>query len=127
MNGATMNIGLALAQIAEVCHEVNVAYCRAIGDNSQPSWKDAPEWQRKSAVEGVRFVLTHPEAGPDASHNSWLAEKERDGWKYGPTKNPEKKEHPCFVPYDQLPTEQKAKDYIFGAVARTMLKQQFGD
>jgi hypothetical protein len=43
-----------------------------------------------------------------------------DGWKYGPVKDPEKKEHPCFVPYDRLPTEQKAKDYIFGAVVKSL-------
>ena len=28
-------------EIARVCHEVNRAYCQAIGDNSQPTWEDA--------------------------------------------------------------------------------------
>jgi glucose-6-phosphate 1-dehydrogenase/6-phosphogluconolactonase len=28
-------------------------------------------------------------------------------------KNPETKEHPCFLPYEQLPADQRAKDYIF--------------
>ena len=36
-------------------------------------------------------------------------------------KNPETKEHPCFVPYDELPEAQKAKDAIFGAVVRGVL------
>ncbi len=39
-------------QIARVCHEVNKAYCEALGDNSQPTWEDAPEWQRSSARMG---------------------------------------------------------------------------
>ena len=107
-------------QIACVCHEVNRAYCQALGDNSQPSWVDAPEWQRSSAINGVQFHLANPDAGPDHSHIEWLKEKEATGWKFGPVKDPEKKEHPCFVPYDQLPVEQKAKDYIFRAVVHAL-------
>lgn len=100
-------------EIARQCHETNRAYCMAIGDFSQPEWEAAPQWQKDSAYKGVDFHLKHPDAKPEDSHNSWLAEKEKDGWKYGPVKNPETKEHPCFVPYQQLPSEQKAKDYLF--------------
>ncbi|MFN7131182.1 MAG: RyR domain-containing protein [Myxococcales bacterium] len=106
--------------IAKVCHEANKAYCEALGDASQPSWEGAPEWQRQSALKGVEHHLTHPDATPADSHNSWLAEKKAAGWKYGPVKDPEKKEHPCFVPYEQLPREQQAKDYIFRAVVRAL-------
>lgn len=109
--------------IARTCHEANRAYCQAIGDNSQPSWNDAPEWQKESARNGVLFHL-NGEHGPEASHESWLAEKRADGWKYGPVKNPETKEHPCFVPYSELPLEQKAKDYIFRAIVHAMGKPE---
>lgn len=111
----------AINMVARTCHEVNRAYCAAIGDHSQPAWEHAPEWQKDSARNGVAFIMQNPDAGPDASHNSWLAQKEAEGWKYGPVKDPEKKEHPCFVPYDQLPQEQKVKDYLFGAVVRSLL------
>ncbi|HTP77711.1 MAG TPA: RyR domain-containing protein [Rhizomicrobium sp.] len=107
-------------EIARVAHEINRAYCTALGDNSQPSWKDAPEWQRSSAINGVSFHLNNPNAGPDHSHNEWLKEKRETGWKFGPVKDPEKKEHPCFVPYDELPVEQKAKDYLFRAVVHAL-------
>lgn len=101
--------------LAELSHEINRAYCAVLGDHSQPTWEDAPDWQRDSARNGVRFTLTHPEATPEDSHKSWLAQKEAEGWKYGPVKNPETKEHPCFVPYAELPEAQKAKDYLFRA------------
>lgn len=107
-------------EIASVCHEANRAYCKSIGDSSQPAWEDAHEWQRSSAVNGVKHALENPGAPPSASHDSWLAEKEAAGWKHGPVKDPEKKEHPCFVPYDLLPPEQKAKDKLFQAVARAL-------
>jgi len=99
--------------VAKACHEINRAYCQAIGDDSQPSWDDAPEWQRTSAINGVKFHLSNPDASPSASHESWLAQKTAEGWKYGTVKNPDLKEHPCFVHYSDLPTEQKAKDYLF--------------
>lgn len=109
-----------LTKIAKVCHEVNRAYCQALGDNSQLPWDDAPDWQRESAVNGVKFHMENPNAGPDASHNSWLAEKERTGWKYGTVKDADKKEHPCFLPYDMLPVDQRAKDYIFSAIVKVL-------
>jgi hypothetical protein len=113
---------MELEKIARVCHEANRAYCQAIGDFSQPYWDEAPEWQRKSAINGVQFHMDHPGADPSASHEAWLEEKQRDGWKYGAVKNPDTKEHPCFVPYEQLPVEQRAKDYIFTAIVREISK-----
>jgi hypothetical protein len=87
------------------------------------AWEDAPPWQQKSAINGVQFTISHPEASPAASHESWLAEKRADGWRYGPVKDPEAKTHPCFVPYDLLPLDQRAKDYIFQAVVRSVVAQ----
>lgn len=110
----------SLAAIAKVCHEVNRGYCQAIGDNSQKTWAEAEAWQRESAIAGVLFAIKNPNAGPDHQHNAWLADKTRDGWIYGPVKNPERKTHPCCVPYEALPLEQKVKDYLFKAVVRGM-------
>lgn len=107
--------------IAKVCHQANKAVCVAFGDMSQPEWADAPEWQRTSAIKGVQFVIDNPNAPPSASHESWLAEKAATGWSYGPEKDPERKRHPCFVPYDQLPPDQRAKDHVFCAIVRAMI------
>jgi hypothetical protein len=107
-------------RIAQVAHEINKAYCESVGDFSQPTWEDAPNWQKESAVNGVVFHLNNPDAKPSHSHESWLAEKEAGGWKYGPVKNPEAKEPPCLVPYDELPTEQKTKDFLFKQVVESV-------
>lgn len=111
---------MTLEQVAQVAHEINKTYCEALGDKTQLIWEEAPEWQRSSAIHGVNFHLNNPDAGPDASHNNWLKQKEEEGWKYGPVKNTETKEHPCFIPYDQLPTEQKAKDYLFRQIVHSL-------
>jgi hypothetical protein len=103
---------------AEAAHEMNRVYCQSLGDTSQPLWKDAPDWQRSSALVGVDGVFAGN--GPGASHESWLKEKAETGWKYGPVKDPEKKEHPCFVPFNELPRDQQQKDHIFVQTVHTM-------
>lgn len=111
---------MTVEQIAKTCHEANKALCESLGDYSQVPWDYAPQWQKDSAVEGVKFNLANPEAPASASHDSWLAEKERTGWKFGPVKDSEKKEHPCFVPYEELPIEQQAKDHLFKSVVAAL-------
>lgn len=106
--------------IARVCHEVNRAYCAALGDLSQAPWENAPEWQRTSALHGVEMHRANPDAGPELSHAAWLAEKRASGWIWGPTKDVERKLHPCCVPFEELPVEQRAKDFLFGAVVAAL-------
>ena len=76
-------------------------------------------WQRDSARMGVDLHMSK-NVGPEASHESWMAQKVADGWVYGPTKDPERKTHHCIVPFDMLPREQQAKDFIFRAVVHAM-------
>ena len=113
---------LTARQTAKVAHQVNKAYCEALGDMSQLDWEDAPEWQRSSALNGVRFHGENPDAGPEHSHEQWLAEKEKEGWVYGEVKDEEEKTHPCMVPFEELPVKQQAKDFIFRAVVHSCLE-----
>lgn len=111
-----------IESIARVCHEANRALCLAFGDASQPTWDEAPEWQKDSAKKGVQFHLDNPNAGPEASHTAWMADKEAAGWTWGEKKEPEAKKHPCMVPFANLPKEQQAKDHIFRAIVHAHAK-----
>jgi hypothetical protein len=121
---------MQIEQAAKIAHEVNRAFCLRLGDTSQPAWEDAPDWQKRSAIDGItlhwKALARGEELPPSASHNSWLAGKEADGWKYGAVKDPAKKEHPCFVPYEDLPPDQQTKDYLFGAVAHATFEEKAG-
>lgn len=112
---------MSIKEVARVAHEVNRGYCEALGDTSQVPWADAPDWQRESAMNGVRMHVANPDATPEDSHKSWLREKYADGWVYGVEKDAELKTHPCCVPYASLPAEQRAKDYIFRAVVHALV------
>jgi hypothetical protein len=111
---------ITVEQIAEVCHEANRAYCATLGDKSQGPWVSTPELMQDSVVDGVWFHLANPTAKPKDSHERWLAEKRTAGWKYGPAKDESKKEHPCMVPYKDLPPTQQAKDVLFIGIVHAL-------
>lgn len=108
--------------IARVCHEANRAYCKTLGDDSQPTWEDAPDWQTESAVSGVKFQVEAPWT-PEASHEKWCEQKEQEGWTHGLEKNTLLKQHPCLVPWGDLPSDQRRKDVLFQAVCRALLEE----
>src|SRR5579863_941844 len=111
-----------IKQVARICHETNRAYCLSIDDPSQNPWEFAEEWQRESAIKGVEFAIANPDAPASAQHEAWLNDKTRDGWIFGPVKDPTKKEHPCMVPYADLPLEQRIKDHLFKGVVRAFVE-----
>ena len=67
----------------------------------------------KSILDDVYYVLDNPNCTPEQQHNNWVHFKRADGWRYGPEKDFERKEHPCLVPYSELPEIQQRKDSVF--------------
>jgi len=43
-------------------------------------------------------------------HEIWSAERIAQGWKYGPKRNNDTKEHNCLVPYEDLSDDEKEFD-----------------
>ena len=43
-------------------------------------------------------------------HEVWAAARMEQGWKYGERRDDALKTHPCLVPYDDLPEEEKDYD-----------------
>lgn len=106
---------------AAYAHEQNRLWCLELGDTSQMPWADAPEWQRTSCISGVRFLVSNDFPPPEASHENWLRDKAADGWTFGEVKDAEKKTHPCFRPYAELPHIQQYKDHLFRWAVRFSL------
>lgn len=111
---------LTVDQIAKICHEANRLYCEMMGHPPILPWSHAPEWQTTSAINGVTHAMANPMVTPEDMHANWAAEKSIDGWVHGPVKDASKKEHPCLVPYDELPADQRAKDSLFLNVVRAL-------
>lgn len=107
--------------IAAICHEANRRYCHEIGERDKKSWEESSWATRQSAIAGVIFYMQNPNAEDADMHDQWLTRKLEEGWKYGPVLNESVKEHPCVLPYDKLPMQQKIKDALFRHVARTFI------
>lgn len=113
-----------IAIVAKICHQANKAYCESNGDSSQLDWENAAAWQRKSACAGVEYAIANPDASPGSQHAAWLADKIKDGWKYGPKKDEKKKEHPSMVPFEQLPVLDQLKDALFLSIVRALVPRK---
>ena len=104
----------SITEIAEIADETNRTYCQTIGDYSQVGWDFCEQWQRLSALDGVRAIERGIVTKPEQSHENWMKLKEDEGWVYG-------KEHPYMVPFEELPHEQQMKDHLFFAIVTTLL------
>lgn len=112
---------LTLLDIASIAHEANRQICRCAGDHTQPRWDDAPPWQTESALAGVHYARLHPEATPRDMHASWVDQKIREGWKWGPRKDVDLKEHPDMVQFEDMAPIHKAKDHLILAITKALL------
>ena len=55
-------------------------------------------------------ILALTEKLAEHAHEIWAQQRLKDGWKFGPARNDERKEHPCLVPYANLPDSEKQYD-----------------
>ena len=63
------------------------------------------------------------EAIAENAHEVWAADRQAQGWIFGPHRNDETKETPCMVPYDQLPESEKDYDRNMAMNTLKLLKK----
>ena len=55
-------------------------------------------------------IIQQSEALAKNIHEVWSAGRIAEGWVYGESRNDELKQHPCLVPYEDLPESEKEYD-----------------
>lgn len=63
-----------------------------------------------SAVEVPPAIAALTESLARNTHENWAAQRLADGWRHGPARDDARKEHPCLVPYDELPEAEREYD-----------------
>jgi hypothetical protein len=43
-------------------------------------------------------------------HDAWIRVRLEQGWTLGPRRDDDRKQHPCLIPYEQLPEAEKECD-----------------
>jgi RyR domain len=106
-------------EIARVIHKANSELQDIQGD-PVPSlpWDSEDEEIRAGVIANVAYARDG--ATSAALHDAWLRDKAARGWRYGQEKDAQARTHPCMVPYDQLPAEQRDKDRLFIAIVRAL-------
>jgi DNA-binding response OmpR family regulator len=46
------------------------------------------------------------------AHEIWSRQRFKDGWRFGAQRDDPRKEHPCLIPYEQLPESEKEYDRL---------------
>jgi hypothetical protein len=69
-----------------------------------------PEPADTSGVAITPEIVEMTELLARNTHENWAHERLSHGWRWGPARSDEKKEHPCLVAYDDLPEEEKEYD-----------------
>lgn len=76
-------------------------------------------------IELSKDILELSEQIAENVHEVWAASRMSEGWTYGQERNDELKQHPCLIPYDELPETEK--DYDRNTAMQTLkLIQKLG-
>jgi RyR domain len=70
----------------------------------------APQPVETSSMELSSDILELTEQLSRNAHEVWARERMAQGWRFGKERNDARKEHPCLVPYEQLPESEKVYD-----------------
>ena len=69
-----------------------------------------PEPMDLSLVDLPESLIQLSERIAENVHEVWAKARIDEGWTYGEKRDDIHKKHPCLVPYDELPEEEKAYD-----------------
>ena len=70
----------------------------------QPRPEDLSDIQLSPKLKELTEILARN------THENWSRMRMAEGWRYGPGRDDEKKEHPGLVPYEALPESEKDYD-----------------
>ena len=69
-----------------------------------------PEPMDLSSVDIPESLIQLSERIAENVHEVWAKARMDEGWTYGEKRDDIHKKHPCLVPYDELPEEEKEYD-----------------
>ena len=69
-----------------------------------------PEPMGLSLVDLPESLIQLSECIAENVHEVWAKARIDEGWTYGEKRDDIHKKHPCLVPYDELPEEEKEYD-----------------
>jgi hypothetical protein len=101
-------------QLAPIDQEANRAAARRIADVLARAGLGLTTTEQaasaNTSAEIASYIEAHIERLAEAEHDGWMAQRTKDGWRYGSPRDDARKLHPSMVPYRDLPDAEKEKD-----------------
>lgn len=110
---------ITVEDAARICHSAIMAISSCIGEPCI-GYDSLGESVRAGIRETIHLVLRDPRTTAEMLHVKWMTDRISEGWQYGPSKSYTSMQHPCLVPYSELPLIQKVKDSIFISVVESL-------
>lgn len=104
---------MEIEQISKTTHEVHLSYCRSMGIDTQGKWEEISEAHKNGIISSVKGILLGEISTKVESHNNFINNKIKDGWKWGEYYCKNKKTNPRLVVYQLLSLEDKVKESLF--------------
>lgn len=81
--------------------------------NPEP-WGKRDDKFRANMIRAVKHQCGPRRSGsPEALHDAWVRAYRKMGWRYGPIRDPGRKEHPDMVPFCKLGRLEREKDWVY--------------
>lgn len=95
--------------LRDLSREIGKAAENMMGDRDERDAQDkgGENVDRKELLEDL---LELAEQMAERIHDVWMEERIRQGWSYGEKRDDVNKKHPCLIPYEDLPEEEKIHD-----------------
>ena len=103
------NLDQPYVDLADADKDNNRAAARRMGDVLAVAGLTLSNDPARQAVASDALTASM-EALAEAEHDGWMAQRARNGWSWGETRDDEAKRHPSMVPYARLPESEKDKD-----------------
>ncbi|GBC62521.1 hypothetical protein DENIS_3493 [Desulfonema ishimotonii] len=111
---------ITVEQAARSFHQHLKAFRESLGDYTLPDWEETTKHNREMGVRFVRYTLANQSITPESHHEKWVANMAKRGWRHGNERNPDKKTHPCMVPWEDLPYHEQAKTVLMIATVNIL-------
>lgn len=101
---------------AEKVHQDYIQTCEKIVN--EYAYEILTETAKIFLIDKAYHYLTHPNDTPESLHETWLINRQAEGWTYGQDKNHDDLTHPHLVEYNDLPIDIREDNIRFHSIVQ---------
>ena len=109
-----------IEQIAKTVHAVHLAYCKEVGETTQPSWDKVSNEHKDVVRNSIIQIINGTVKSSEDSHSIFFQSKLIQGWVYGEY-SIELKQNPRLVLFEELKITDRMKEILFFETVKSFM------